>query len=439
VGSVQGVFLTGSTTNDNTPTVSGKANSDAAFVKVYEGAKLLGTATVSNGIWMLTPADADALSEGQHTLNVRAVDAAGNEATADSASLSFQVVTTIPTMKLANDTGLVFKQKSNPIVPVKNDLVSSDGTVNVTGLNCTTWQYSTDGGTNWSTNQSNSTSTFTLDEGEYDDKVIQVRQIDGNGNTQDDIVSFGKVVIDKTAPGAPILTNYNNVYNINIDKAYDISNKKNGLQNILSLFLSESTGYDAHLKTYSYNDNKPSAIDAQVVYTINKVESKTETIGPIGDNGGAYGIWIPIYEKGHEFVQGYNTISTHFIDLAGNVGPESNVLTYYFDTIAPTATLTAGSGSNTGNAAVKSNEVGTAYLVHTDVAQTIDLKVITNADGLKAITNAADNKWNSVDLVSANTPTSLSLNGLTAGTYELYVTDGLGNLGHDASQSYTVI
>ena len=49
VGSFQGAILAGSTTNDNTPMVSGTANGDAVSVKVYEGSNLLGTATVCNG------------------------------------------------------------------------------------------------------------------------------------------------------------------------------------------------------------------------------------------------------------------------------------------------------------------------------------------------------------------------------------------------------
>jgi hypothetical protein len=57
---------------------------------------------------------------------------------------------------------------------------------------------------------------------------------------------------------------------------------------------------------------------------------------------------------------------------------------------------------------------------------------------LGSITAAADAKWNSVTINSANTNTSLSLAGLEDGTYTLYTIDAAGNLSAASTNSLTV-
>lgn len=78
-------------------------------------------------------------------------------------------------------------------------------------------------------------------------------------------------------------------------------------------------------------------------------------------------------------------------------------------------TVTVDSGATL---TVRSSEVGTAYLVNTH------LTVGAVAD----ITNAADALWNSVLIFQTQTDTALSLAGLQAGSYQLYTSDGAGNL-----------
>jgi len=98
------------------------------------------------------------------------------------------------------------------------------------------------------------------------------------------------------------------------------------------------------------------------------------------------------------------------------------------DTTAPTASVTAATITPSGNAVVRSTETGTAYLVNTTVT----------VSNLVSITGAADNKWNSVAISSADTDTNLAATGLADGTYKVYAIDAAGNLSSASSNSVNV-
>ncbi|MBD3799162.1 MAG: hypothetical protein IE883_04600 [Epsilonproteobacteria bacterium] len=95
------------------------------------------------------------------------------------------------------------------------------------------------------------------------------------------------------------------------------------------------------------------------------------------------------------------------------------------DATAPTATLNI----NSSDVSAQSSEAGTGYLVNSTVT----------INDVLSITNSADNLWNSVDITSANTPTTISTTGLAVGTYYLYTVDAAGNLSAQSSASYSVI
>jgi hypothetical protein len=125
---------------------------------------------------------------------------------------------------------------------------------------------------------------------------------------------------------------------------------------------------------------------------------------------------------------GVSVAAGTFNDQWGFLNETAANLAITIDSTAPTATLTAGTGPNTGDATVQSTETGTAYLVRTDV---------TVMD-LASITGALDSKWNSVSIPTAGTDTSISLAGLEDGVYKLFTEDTLGNLSSASSSSYTV-
>uniref|UniRef100_UPI0028A8B2AC BapA/Bap/LapF family large adhesin n=1 Tax=Acinetobacter gerneri TaxID=202952 RepID=UPI0028A8B2AC len=171
-------------TNDTTPSISGTAEAGSTVtVVIKDGANTVTVTAVANsqGKWSV---DSPVLSEGSHDISVTAKDPAGNSSV-NPAEGTVVIDTTPPTgliVGFEDDTGLV------------GDGITSNGTINVTGVeDDANWSYSTDGGLSWTPGTGGS---FELEEGTYQD--VQVKQQDAAGN--EEIVDFGKVVIDKTAP-----------------------------------------------------------------------------------------------------------------------------------------------------------------------------------------------------------------------------------------------
>ena len=85
-------------TSDTTPTITGTAQESGGRIEVYEGDTLLGQADVgSNRTWTFTLGADKALRDGDHTLTVAHVDAAGNRSVS-SAALTITIDTTAPTV-----------------------------------------------------------------------------------------------------------------------------------------------------------------------------------------------------------------------------------------------------------------------------------------------------------------------------------------------------
>ncbi|MGK3111585.1 Ig-like domain-containing protein [Candidatus Pantoea formicae] len=113
VGGTQGALAAGSTTDDNTPTLSGTAE-PGTYISVYDGTTLLGTATVgADGTWSFTT---PALSNGAHSLTVTVTDAAGNVSSATD-PFNFSVTADLPpattTLEITDDTGSTLAQLGN--------------------------------------------------------------------------------------------------------------------------------------------------------------------------------------------------------------------------------------------------------------------------------------------------------------------------------------
>lgn len=125
-----GISATDGITNDGTVLVS-NVPAGSTWQYSVDGGKTWINGTGSS---FVTP-------EGNHVVEVRSVDVAGNNSTPTIVG-SITVDTTkptAPTVKLENDTG------ANP-----NDGITSDGTVLVSNVPTgSTWSYSTDGGKTW--------------------------------------------------------------------------------------------------------------------------------------------------------------------------------------------------------------------------------------------------------------------------------------------------
>ncbi|WP_180334729.1 cadherin repeat domain-containing protein, partial [Bathymodiolus thermophilus thioautotrophic gill symbiont] len=101
-----------------------------------------------------------------------------------------------PTFILADDTGAL-----------DDDKVTKIGTITVASLEeGATWQYSTNGGTNWT----NGTDTsFTLTEGTHAIDAIQVGQTNVAGNVSSVVKNAGTIVVDTSNPSFTSATNVN--------------------------------------------------------------------------------------------------------------------------------------------------------------------------------------------------------------------------------------
>src|SRR5699024_6116946 len=84
---------------------------------------------------------------------------------------------------------------------IRRDGITKDGTVNVSGLeDGDTWQYSTDGGVNWTDGEGDS---FLLPDGIYTEGKVLAKQTDVAGNTSDDgILKSWVSVVDETLAAA---------------------------------------------------------------------------------------------------------------------------------------------------------------------------------------------------------------------------------------------
>ena len=98
------------------------------------------------------------------------------------------------------------------------------------------------------------------------------------------------------------------------------------------------------------------------------------------------------------------------------------------DREAPTVSVRSDLIKNTENAVVQSTEKGTVYLVRTTVA------VSTPA----SIKGAADNLWNSVNIIFVDTNTNLPATGLADGIYKAYAEDSAGNISSASTNSVTI-
>ncbi|MDM0106155.1 Ig-like domain-containing protein [Variovorax sp. J22R24] len=200
VGLVKGPLTSGDTTDDTTPTVSGRGATPGDTVKVYDDGKLLGSTQVKDdGTWEYTPLSE--LTPGEHRLTVTATDPVGNES-GPSQPWLLTVDVTAPSalaklVSITEDTGTSasdFETNDASLVlgiAVEGDL-GADERVQVSLDGGATWLDATrDAGGLWSYDNTG----VDLAEGEH---AIQTRVIDAAGNPG--VASSQTVVIDTTPP-----------------------------------------------------------------------------------------------------------------------------------------------------------------------------------------------------------------------------------------------
>ncbi|AYQ55811.1 alpha integrin [Bathymodiolus thermophilus thioautotrophic gill symbiont] len=157
---------------------------------------------IVNNTWALANNSAwtSKLTQGDYTvtINLAGKNSDNQDVTGvDSTTIKVDMAPPVqPTFILADDTGAL-----------DDDKVTKIGTITVASLEeGATWQYSTNGGTNWT----NGTGTsFTLAEGTHAIDAIQVKQTNIAGNVSSVVKNAGAIVVDTSNPLFTSATNVN--------------------------------------------------------------------------------------------------------------------------------------------------------------------------------------------------------------------------------------
>ncbi|AYQ55820.1 hypothetical protein MS2017_0056 [Bathymodiolus thermophilus thioautotrophic gill symbiont] len=157
---------------------------------------------IVNNTWALDNNSAwtSKLTQGDYTvtINLAGKNSDNQDVTGvDSTTIKVDMAPPVqPTFILADDTGAL-----------DDDKVTKIGTITVASLEeGATWQYSTNGGTNWT----NGTGTsFTLTEGTHAIDAIQVKQTNIAGNVSSVVKNAGAIVVDTSNPSFTSATNVN--------------------------------------------------------------------------------------------------------------------------------------------------------------------------------------------------------------------------------------
>ena len=376
--------LSGGTTDDNTPTISGNGEA-GAIVSVYDGSTLLGTAVVNSaGVWSFTT---PALSNGAHSLTVTLTDAAGNVSSATPA-FDFNVVAGLPpattSLEITDDTGTTLVQLSNGAsthdsTPTLSGLATAGATIVL--YNGTTEIGSVVAGANgqW---------VFTptaLPDGTYNFHAT-VTGADGTVSQTPNIA----ITIDTVAPAAA--------------GNLQLSDNDNGtVQPIASGGATNTT--TPHLSGTAEPGSTVTIRDGDTILG-------TAIVG----SNGSWNFTSPTLSEGQ------HSLTTTVTDPAGNTGPTTAPLTFTVDTQAP-----AGASD-----LVVSDDVGavtgplTAGATTDDNTPTLSGKAEANSvvkvyDGttlLGSVAVGADGNWSFTTPALSNGPHQLSVT----------VTDAAGNV-----------
>ena len=180
----------GSTTGDDTPTVSGAAEADSTVAVTIDGA-VAGTATTDgSGTWTFTTA---ALADGSHTVSATATDAVGNLSPA-SATINFTVDVTAPATPTitAPSSGSITADNT----PAISGTSEAGATVTVSIDGAAAGTATANGSGVWTFGST------TLADGPH---TVSATATDAVGNLSQ-VSTISSFTVDATAPTAPTIT-----------------------------------------------------------------------------------------------------------------------------------------------------------------------------------------------------------------------------------------
>ncbi|MFT0137683.1 Ig-like domain-containing protein [Alcanivoracaceae bacterium MT1] len=315
--------LSGGSTNDTTPTLTGTAEAGST-VEVFQDGVSLGTAEAdTDGNWSFTPTTE--LGEGTYNFTATATDAADN--TSDpSTAFEVTVDTTapaMPTVEPTDGTELTGTAEAGSTVAVDTD---GDGTPDYT--------VEADADGNWS---------VTPDAPLADGTDVSVTASDPAGNTSDPVTA----TVDATAPEAPTIT-----------EAQD----------------DVDPGTDPILSGGSTNDTTPTLAGTAEAGSTVEVFQDGVSLGTVEADADGNWSFTPATELG----EGTYSFTATTTDPAGNTSDPSTAFEVTVDTTAPAApTVEPTDGTIlTGTA-----EAGSTVQVDTNGDGTPDYTVEADADG----------------------------------------------------------
>lgn len=204
VGPVQGPLVSGSSTDDTQPALSGTAEANST-IKIYDNGNLIGTVNASAlGAWSFTPGAA--LPLGQHVFTVTATDAAGNTSAA-SADFTLNIVSGTSNTPVL--TSVVDDVVGGTVGPLNNGQATNDARPTLNGTadaNSTIKIY--DGGNLIGTVTANALGVWifspptALANGSH---TFTVTATNGAGVVSSPTAGF-TIVVDTVAPNQPVIT-----------------------------------------------------------------------------------------------------------------------------------------------------------------------------------------------------------------------------------------
>jgi len=284
--------------------------------------------------------------------------------------------------------------------PADSGSSSSDGITKNSGFSISTpeanatWEYSTNGGSNWTTG---SATSFTVADGTYNSGVIQVRQIDQAGNPGPITSSTASITIDTVAPTIAISDNNSGTAKIGQDVTFTFN------------FSEDVTGFSADAITVA-NATKG---------TFTAVSSTVYTLGVTPTASGSGNVTIDVD-------------ASAVTDAAGNGNTAPAQYTQAYDTAAPNApvisTITDDVGTITGTIASGGSTNDTVLVLAGTSEANSSVTVYDGSTSLGTTSADGSGVW---------TFTTATLTDGSTYSFNATVTDAAGNVS-SASANYTV-
>ncbi|QZI68267.1 FG-GAP-like repeat-containing protein [Pseudomonas protegens] len=401
-----GNFGDTSSTNDSTPLLNGSVSglNSGDIVQVYQGATLLGNATVSGGTWSY---QLNTLTDGDYAYHAVITDASGNQGSS-SAIFNLTVDTSAPSATqtvaitaINSDTGV----SSSDFITADNTLVFS-GTLGAALASGEGVQLSLDGGSTWfaasvsGTTWSYDNSASVLADGSYS---IQARVVDAAGNLGQN--TSHNLTVDTLAPTATV-----SIVAISLDSG---SSASDFITADNTLVISGTLG-----TALAVGDSVQVSLDGGSTWQAASVSGTTWSY----DNTASV------------MADGSYSLQARVVDGAGNVGHSASQ-SLVIDTTAPSTSIAFSSiTQDTGTSASDFNTSDNTLVFNGTLGGLLAL-----GEGVRISLNGGTT-WNNASVSGATWSFDNSASILADGTYNLVaqVIDSAGNVGSSVSQLLVV-